>query len=95
MAGVVDTPSGPAIGVVPGDRNAGQHGNYFRVDARISRDVELERGHFMYFFEVYNLFDRQNTCCVNDFIVEPGPQLTTEYTNWLPRFPSFGFSWTF
>jgi hypothetical protein len=93
--GVVDTPSGPQPGVVPGPRNAENYDDYFRVDARISRDVNLKRGTFTYFFEVYNLFDTENTCCVDELSFSPTQGLLIDEENWLPRIPSFGFTWTF
>ena len=94
-AGIVDTPDGPAPGLIPLERNASQNNNYFRIDTRISRNVDLKRGRITYFFEIYNLLDRDNECCIDDFDLVAGPELTTTYAYWLPRFPSFGFSWTF
>lgn len=93
--GTVDTPAGSQLAVVPGERNADRYADYFRVDARISRDVRLERGTFTYFFEIYNLFDAQNPCCIDEARIIPGPALRISEENWLPRMPSFGFRWTF
>jgi hypothetical protein len=93
--GTVDTPSGPQLSVVPGQRNAARYADYFRVDTRISRDVHLKRGTFTYFFEIYNLFDTQNPCCIDEVSINPGPELRISEDNWLPRMPSFGFRWTF
>ena len=93
--GVIDTPGGPMIGVVPGERNAIRYGDYFRVDARVSRKVALQRGTFTYFFEIYNLLDTDNDCCIDELQILPGPVLQLDVQNWLPLMPSFGFTWTF
>jgi hypothetical protein len=93
--GVVDTPGGPQPGVVPGPRNAERYGDYWRVDTRISRKIDLQRGTFTYFFEIYNLFDTANDCCIDEQEVFPGPVLRLDESTWIPRMPSFGFTWTF
>jgi outer membrane receptor protein involved in Fe transport len=94
-ADVVDSPNGPVPIVVQGERNAEKHGDYFRVDTRISRKVDMKRGEFMYFFEVYNLFDTGNACCIDGFDIAPGFGLNPNIGYWLPRIPSFGFTLTF
>lgn len=93
--GLVDTPSGPQPGVVPGVRNASRYEDYFRVDTRVSRNVDLQRGTFTYFFEIYNLFDTVNPCCIDEQGLLPGPSLRLDEGTWAPRMPSFGFTWTF
>jgi hypothetical protein len=93
--GVVDTPSGPQPSIVPGPRNANRYGDYSRVDARVSRNVNLQRGTFTYFFEIYNLFDTANPCCIDEQELLAGPSLQLDEENWAPRMPSFGFTWTF
>jgi hypothetical protein len=93
--GVVDTPTGLQPGVVPGPRNAQRYGDYARVDARVSRNVNLQRGTFTYFFEIYNLLDTKNPCCIDEQEILPGPTLRLDEENWIPRMPSFGFTWTF
>jgi hypothetical protein len=93
--GVVETPGGPQPGVVPGERNAARYGDYLRMDARVSRNIVLERGTFTYFFELYNMFDSKNPCCIDEQEVLAGPSLRLDESNWLPRMPSFGFTWTF
>jgi len=93
--GMVDTPNGPQPGIVVGMRNAGRYDDYFRVDLRASRKVNLERGTFTYFFELYNIFDTKNACCIDEQTVLPGPTLMLDESTWIPRMPSFGFTWTF
>ena len=93
--GTVDTPSGPQVAVVPGERNAARNDNYLRVDARVSRTLEFENSQFSFFFEVYNLFDTENSCCIESLFLPDGSDLIADIGLWLPRIPSFGFSWTF
>ncbi len=93
--GVVDTPDGPRPGVATGARNADRYSDYVRVDARVSRDLKLKRGEFTYFLELYNVFDTGNACCIDEAELLPGPTLLLREENWLPRVPSFGFTWTF
>ena len=95
MLGSVETPAGPQIGVVPGERNADNYDDYSRVDIRVSRDVQLKRGEFTYYFEAYNLFDTKNTCCVDDIDIVSGPVLRLDEEDWGGVLPSFGFTWTF
>jgi outer membrane receptor protein involved in Fe transport len=93
--GVVDTPGGPLPSIVPGPRNAARYDDYLRVDLRASRDVGLQRGKFTYFFEIYNVFDTENPCCIDEQQLLGGSVLRLDEENWLPRMPSFGFTWTF
>lgn len=93
--GTIDTPAGPQTGVVFGPRNAARHGDYLRFDTRLSRNVPLERGEFTYFLELYNIFNTQNPCCVDELDLHFGPLLVHDDEHWLPRMPSFGFTWTF
>ena len=95
LLGEVDTPGGPEIGIVPGERNASSYDDYSRVDVRASRDVALQRGVFTYYFELYNIFDSKNICCVDTISVGPGPELYLEEEDWGGMLPSFGFIWTF
>jgi hypothetical protein len=80
---------------MPSLTNSDRYEDYQRVDSRISRNVNLERGTFTYFFEVYNIFDTANPCCIDELGIFPGPSLQVGEENWLPRMPSFGFTWTF
>ena len=95
LLGVVDTPGGPQIGVIPGERNASNYDDYSRVDIRISRDVELKRGVFTYYFEIYNIFNTENVCCVDTINIRPGPEMSLDEEDWGGTLPSFGFIWTF
>ena len=78
-------------------RNKTSFNDYFRVDARLSRTVELDRGSFQYYFEIFNLLNTENQCCVADFNLTFGQTVSASpnIDDFLPFFPSFGFVWTF
>ncbi|MCI0518101.1 MAG: hypothetical protein L0Y45_09745 [Woeseiaceae bacterium] len=65
------------------------------MSIRESAAGSLERGTFVYFFEIYNLFDTENVCCIDEVDIVSGPALFINEESWLPRMPSFGFTWTF
>jgi hypothetical protein len=96
---VVTRPGGlQEVVVVPGPRNRARLGPYARVDARLNRDVPLRNGKFSWYFEITNLFDRKNPCCVEDFEANgrvADPRVITEESNWLPMLPSLGFQYEF
>jgi hypothetical protein len=82
-----------------GPRNAERFPDYHRIDMRVSRSFSVKRGQFRFFFEVLNLLDRRNPCCVTDFAFvsrtdgSAAVSKTNEY--WLRRIPSFGVTWEF
>ncbi len=90
--GIIETP-------VIGERNALRYPAYVRLDMRLSRNRRLANGELGYFFEVYNVLDRHNRCCIGDvdLIENPDGTLGTRvnYDDWLPRLPSIGIHWTF
>jgi len=79
-------------------RNSSRHATFHTVDARISRRFDVSRGELTGFFEVTNIYNRENPCCTqyswqsnssgNDIVVE-------DERNWLPLVPSLGISWRF
>lgn len=77
--------------------NQTNYDDYFRVDLRLSRTVDLNRGSFQYYLEIFNLFNTENQCCVSNHNVSFGPTITLSpsFDAYLPLFPSFGFVWTF
>lgn len=81
---------------IPGPRNAERHPSYASVDARISRRFKVGKGTITAFFEVANIFDRQNVCC-RDYDLEDDTddvlELTVDY--WLPRLPAIGILWEY
>ena len=78
-------------------RNADRFGDYTRLDLRLSRYVPLNRGSFEYYFELYNVFDTDNQCCVkhHDLAIGSTVAARPEFESFLPLFPSFGFVWRF
>jgi hypothetical protein len=92
--------AGGALVAVDSDlsqRNRTSFDDYFRIDARLSRTVKLARGSFQYYFEIFNIFDTANECCVSDHDLAIGPTVAAlpNIDEFLPIFPSFGFVWTF
>ena len=61
--------------------------------------IELRRGEMKVFFEITNLFNRDNLRSVSDFEISFSPQagftIERELEKWFPRVPSFGVTWTF
>ncbi len=83
---------------IPGPRNADQLGTYAQVDFRVSREFEVKHGRLSAFFEVTNLTNRDNPCCV-DYDVEEDEDGKLEFDRseeyWLPIVPAIGLFWEF
>jgi hypothetical protein len=83
---------------IPGPRNAEQLNTYSSLDFRISRDIEVKKGQLSAFFEVTNLTNRKNQCCV-EYDTEENEQgevyLDVAYEDWLPIIPAIGVLWEF
>jgi hypothetical protein len=83
---------------IPGPRNAEQLNTYSSLDFRISRDFQVKNGQLSAFFEVTNLTNRRNQCCV-EYDTEENEQggvyLDVTYQNWLPIIPAIGVLWEF
>ena len=92
-------PSGNIVGIDAdlSQWNSERFDSYTRVDLRASRKVELSRGSLEYYFEIFNLFDAQNTCCTSNHHLSFDPSLSVspEFEDYVPLFPSFGFVWKF
>lgn len=92
-------PSGAEIDYQIGRRNSERLSRYSRVDFRLGHSRRLQNGEISYFFELFNVFDRSNERGFDDVFVylDGRGNLRSEkdYQSWLPRLPSFGFSWTF
>jgi outer membrane cobalamin receptor len=89
-----------AMVAIDGDlsqRNQTNYDDYFRVDVRLSRTVDLDRGSFNYYFEIFNLFNTENQCCVagHNLTVQPTVSVSPNFDAYMPFFPSFGVVWTF
>jgi hypothetical protein len=78
-------------------RNRDRYDGYSRVDVRLSRNVKLARSNFEFYFEVFNLLNTTNECCVPGHNLTLGNTIVASpvYDDYLPFFPSFGFVWTF
>jgi hypothetical protein len=87
----------PVLAPVLGPRNSERFPDYYRFDLRVRRSHQKVRSRFDFYFELFNLLDRDNRCCVDDFdLVSTGgpvPELITTYDTWLPLVPSFGIVW--
>jgi hypothetical protein len=97
LSAVVDPDTGEIL-VELGARNAERLGDFFTLDFRANRRVPVSIGELSFFFEVTNLTDRKNPCCI-DHDLEEGPagllflDRTEEY--WLPLLPAVGVLWEF
>lgn len=89
----------PGLQAIVGERNGERLGAFARIDARVSRRAPLGNGVLTYYFEVYNLLNRDNPCCVDNFDVrtnsDGSPRLEPEIDYWLPLLPSFGIQYEF
>lgn len=82
---------------VPGPRNAERLGTFATVDFRVARRFDVRHGALTAFFEVTNLTNRRNECCV-DFDLEDeddGVALDRTVDHWLPVIPAIGVYWEF
>ena len=93
------------VGVaVAAERNDATLGNYATIDLRIARDFRVSRGTLTGFFELTNVLDNNNDCCIEYELEgveedpdEPPeePNLDLEPLEFLPVIPSVGFTWRF
>ncbi len=87
------------IDLIIGPRNEENYDDYYRLDTRLSRDVDLDNSKLNYYVEIYNLFDRENPCCVDGVGVNVGPggstQTFLQLDSGMTRLYSFGVTWTF
>jgi hypothetical protein len=97
--GFVPLPGGAQTqAVVAGPRNGARLGNYQRIDMRVNRETQLRSGRLSYYFEVTNLLNRENPCCVEGARLESvngRTYLAEEESNWLPMLPSLGVQFEF
>ena len=82
-----------------GARNTHNLDSYLRLDMRVSKQYQLENSTLKVFFEISNLLNRKNQCCVEASNYRIGTNntvlVTQEYGHWLPMIPSFGLRWDF
>ncbi len=95
----VDADGEPEYVAVPGPRNAGQYDTFASLDFRISRKWLLPRGRLTAFFEVSNLTNRRNPCCLDWDLADDDPSgavaLERGVDYWLPLLPAVGVLWEF
>ena len=89
--GVVDVNDELALG----PRNSVRFNSFQNLDFKVARRFPLKKGTLTAFFEVTNVFDAKNGCCIDYEIDDDGPvpMLETELSYWLPRIPSVGIIW--
>lgn len=99
--GTVETQPDGTVEVIRniGVRNSQRLGDYQRIDMRVSKVQKLNDSKLTWFFEVTNLLDRENECCVdgsNYRLNEDGTVSVRQYReSWLPLIPSLGINWQF
>ncbi|MCP4660646.1 MAG: TonB-dependent receptor, partial [bacterium] len=75
--------------------------DYHRLDVRVSRSWQLDRGTLSLFIDVQNLYDRKNERGTEfedaEFYVLPNGDivLSADDEEWLGMIPSFGIGWEF
>ena len=96
LVDAIDPAGVPTVIAVPGSRNAERLGTFTSVDARISRRFKVGKGTITAFFEVANIFDRDNPCCRDyDLVDDTDDELELSDDYWLPRLPAIGILWEF
>ena len=95
----IDDDGEPVFVAIIGPRNSQQLGSFGSLDFRISRKWKLRRGSFMAFFEISNLTNRSNECCL-DWDLEEDEDTGEEVFErgldyWMPLLPAFGVLWEF
>ena len=82
-----------------GERNQDQLADYHRIDMRASKTYALTNSQLTVFFEVSNLLNVDNECCVDEskyHIDKQGKVYVHQVKgHWLPIIPSFGVKWIF
>jgi outer membrane receptor protein involved in Fe transport len=83
--------------VLRGPRNGERFPIYRRLDLRLSRTWSAARGDVELFFDVFNIFNQENPCCVDELRIVTRPDgsfaLDVKLASRLPRIPSFGLTW--
>lgn len=86
---------GGGVDVIPivGERNSERLPDYLRFDLRVARAFELPAARVQLTLDVLNLTNRDNACCVDDFLFEPQPdgsvRVEPTLDDWLGITPSF------
>ncbi len=84
---------------VIGPRNGARYPAYHRFDLRATKVIPTRHGEFSLIFEVVNLMNTRNVCCIDDFEFLVGDdgtiQVIPQQQYWAPIIPSVGFSYQF
>ena len=84
---------------VLGPRNGVRFPAYHRLDARATKRIEFGHGELGLIFEVLNLLDTQNVCCVDDFEFVVGDDgsvvVLPQRQYWAPIIPSVSIEYQF
>ena len=84
---------------VLGLRNSVRLSDYLRLDARAVRSFHTSRGDLQLELELVNLTDRNNVCCVDDYLITPNMEgsvdVDPEFNYWLGITPTFSLMWEF
>jgi len=82
-----------------GPRNGLRFPPYHRLDLKLSRRFEFNRGTLRAFLGVTNLYGRDNVCCAREIRYLPLPDGTLRVERqdgfWMRRLPVFGLTWEF
>jgi outer membrane receptor protein involved in Fe transport len=85
----------PVAVVTTGARNASRTALYRSLNARIARNVALDRSSLSVYFELVNALGRANPCCSTYEIDDETGGLEVERHAGVPRLPSLGVLWQF
>lgn len=87
----------PRLGFGP--RNSARYPNYLNLSARLARSYWLEHSSLELYFEVLNLLNRDNPCCIDRITLQGNAdgsfELREESLQGLPLLPSLGVAWRF
>ncbi len=95
---ITDPLGNPELVAVAGPRNAEQLNVFATLDARMSRTWDVGKGTLTAFFEIANVLDRNNICCLDyDLGMDETGEDVLEFSNdyWLPLLPAVGVLWKF
>ncbi|MBD3869195.1 MAG: TonB-dependent receptor [Acidobacteria bacterium] len=100
FAGEVTLPDGSSeFQRVLGTRNSIRLADYLRLDARAVRSFHTAHGDLRLELELVNLTDRNNVCCVDDYLLLPNMDgsvdVEPELNYWLGITPTFSLLWEF
>ncbi len=84
-----ETELAPVLGPLDSERLP----DYHRLDLRMSRRWQLDRGRLTFFFDAQNLYNRKNVSGLDLEIDEDAGQIITREEHWPGFFASAGISW--